>query len=128
MKIKGCILVFGEQVGKYCIGEDCEFVIPKIIPIVYRPRELGHFRIVGSCNVMKTNSKLFLKNAFIFEDKLSEGIIKDMLHDGGLTLRYYAMESHENNASKILDRARIVEVNIIPTLISNEHRYEIVNS
>lgn len=127
MKIKGCFLKYGEKLGSYVIGTECVLTIPKSIPVVYRPKEFGHHRIIGSCNVMNTNGKLFLKNGYIFEDKLSEGLVKKIINaGGGLSCKYYAMESHlDDNGQKILVRAKLAEVTLIPELISNDHKIEI---
>ena len=128
MEIKGCFLKFGEPMNNYIVSMDCDFTIPKVLPIVYRPRELGHHRIIGSCSVVKSNNALYIKDGFIFDDKLSQGIIKDVYNDGGgLGCKFYAMDSQYDvkNEIKLLKKAKIVEVNIIPNLISKDFEYDI---
>ena len=128
MEIKGCFLKFGEPMNNYIVSMDCDFTIPKVLPIVYRPRELGHHRIIGSCSVVKSNNALYIKDGFIFDDKLSQGIIKDVHNDGGgLGCKFYAMDSQydSKNEIKLLKKAKIVEVNIIPNLISKDFEYDI---
>lgn len=128
MEIKGCFLKFGEPMNNYIVSMDCDFTIPKVLPIVYRPREFGHHRIIGSCSVVKSNNALYIKDGFIFDSAVCRGIVKDVKNaGGGLGCKFYAMDSQSEpkNEIKLLKKAKIVEVNIIPNLISKDFEYDI---
>ena len=127
MKLQGRILLFDEvNLTNNIFSASCDITIPEKVPLTF---DFKHDKIIGFAKATIDDIGITFISGTLSNDMIGVDALRSMLKNGkiGVGGFYNNIKYHEDGNFKIIDKARLCEIALVPAQVRKEYYCEIVD-
>ena len=127
MKLKGRILLFDKvNLNKDIFSASCDITIPEKVPLTL---DFRHDKIIGSAKATIDDIGITFISETLSNDMIGVYDLRSIFENGkiGVGGFYSNVKYHEDRNFRIIDKARLYEIALVPDPVRKEYYCKIVD-
>ena len=127
MKLQGRILLFDEvNLNNDIFSASCDITIPEKVPLTF---DFKHDKIIGSAKATIDDIGITFISETLSNDMIGVDDLRSIFENGkiGVGGFYTNIKYHEDRNFRIIDKARLFEIALVPDPVRKEYYCKIVD-